>query len=621
VLPDVHLFEPSGYAGVFQHTVRIAQLLEGAGVRAVVHTGHQHEDVDGDQPVELCGCSWWPRDETRGAGRSREIARRFFASTLPHLHASSDRGSVVHLEGIAATGYLNAVALWAGRLDGRRVVYSPHDAFSRRGRLDAMALRLALRAPHDVLVHAERDVDLLRRMGIDALYSPLVQVVPSPSPEGCARWRERWGAGGEDQVVLFAGWIRPEKRLDLVIESAREWPSNRRLAVLGRDRGGWAECEALARRYGVAFTADVDFVDLADFTAAIAAADVVVAPHERASQSGVLSLASHLGVPAVAADVGGLRELAARTFAVGDVAALSRALDEVLANPGIASGTVDEDAALAAHLRAYGLAGSRRESERIRVMEMPLDAVTFADAVSRVETGMRGARGGAVLTPNLDVLRQYQRSPGLREAFESIELLVADGVPLVWASRLQGTPVPARITGTDMLWAAVELAAKHHASVFLAGGRPDVGARAAARLREAHPGLEVLSYPCFVRPGPIGAQLDELAAEIEAAQPGVVLIALPFPVQVHLIARMRRHAQSAWFVGIGSSLDFVNGDRARAPEWLQRLGLEWAHRVVLEPRVARRYLVHGIPFAVRLGMHALRGRRRSTAPPLHSASS
>jgi N-acetylglucosaminyldiphosphoundecaprenol N-acetyl-beta-D-mannosaminyltransferase len=326
-------------------------------------------------------------------------------------------------------------------------------------------------------------------------------------------------------------------------------------------------------------------------------------------------------VPAVAADVGGLRELAARTFAVGDVAALSRALDEVLANPGIASGTVDEDAALAAHLRAYGLAGSRRESERIRVMEMPLDAVTFADAVSRVETGMRGARGGAVLTPNLDVLRQYQRSPGLREAFESIELLVADGVPLVWASRLQGTPVPARITGTDMLWAAVELAAKHHASVFLAGGRPDVGARAAARLREAHPGLEVLSYPCFVRPGPIGAQLDELAAEIEAAQPGVVLIALPFPVQVHLIARMRRHAQSAWFVGIGSSLDFVNGDRARAPEWLQRLGLEWAHRVVLEPRVARRYLVHGIPFAVRLGMHALRGRRRSTAPPLHSASS
>jgi N-acetylglucosaminyldiphosphoundecaprenol N-acetyl-beta-D-mannosaminyltransferase len=244
--------------------------------------------------------------------------------------------------------------------------------------------------------------------------------------------------------------------------------------------------------------------------------------------------------------------------------------------------------------------------ERVRLMGMPLDAVSFADAVSRVETGMGAGRGGAVLTPNLDVLRQYQRSPGLQQVFESIELLVADGVPLVWASRVQGAPVPARITGTDMLWAAVELAAKHHARVFLAGGRADVGTRAAARLREAHPALEVRAHPCFVRPGPIGPQLDELAAEIEATQPGVVLVALPFPVQVHLIVRLRRHAPAAWFVGIGSSLDFVNGER-----------------VVLEPRVARRYLVDGIPFAVRLGTHALRERRRAreAASVLYSPSS
>jgi N-acetylglucosaminyldiphosphoundecaprenol N-acetyl-beta-D-mannosaminyltransferase len=261
-------------------------------------------------------------------------------------------------------------------------------------------------------------------------------------------------------------------------------------------------------------------------------------------------------------------------------------------------------------------------AERIRLMEMPLDAVTFADAVSRVETGMLAGRGGAVLTPNLDVLRQYQRSPGLQEAFESIDLLVADGVPLVWASRLQGAPVPARITGTDMLWAAVELAAKHHANVFLAGGRPDVGTRAAARLRQEHPELEVLAHPCFVRPGPIGSQLEELAGAIEAAQPGVVLVALPFPVQVHLIVTMRRQAPGTWFVGIGSSLDFVNGDRARAPEWLQRIGLEWAHRVLLEPRVARRYLVDGLPFAARLATHVvLERRRRGAAPPLESPAS
>jgi len=255
-------------------------------------------------------------------------------------------------------------------------------------------------------------------------------------------------------------------------------------------------------------------------------------------------------------------------------------------------------------------------------MGMPLDAVAFAEAVERVETGMREGSGGAVLTPNLDVLRQYTRSPGLQEAFESIDLLVADGVPLVWASRIQGAPVPARITGTDMLWAATELAATHRTTLFLAGGRPDAGPRAAERLREVHPTLEVLTHPCFVRPERIGTQLDALAAEIEAAQPGVVLIALPFSVQVHLIVRLRRSAPRTWFIGIGSSLDFVNGDRARAPEWLQRLGLEWAHRVVLEPTVARRYLVDGIPFAARLGAHAVRERlRRRATVPLQGSSS
>ena len=252
-------------------------------------------------------------------------------------------------------------------------------------------------------------------------------------------------------------------------------------------------------------------------------------------------------------------------------------------------------------------------AERIRLMGMPLDAVSHEQAVARVEAGLTQGHGGAVVTPNLDVLRQYQRSPALQRAFESIELLVADGVPLVWASRLQGAPVPARITGTDMLWAATELAASHDTTLFVAGGRPASGARAAERLREAHPGLRVLAHPCFVRPGPIWNQLDELCREIEAAQPGIVLVALPFAVQMHLMVTLRPRLPGTWFVGIGSSLDFINGDRARAPVWLQRIGLEWAHRVVLEPRVARRYLVDGLPFAARLGAHVLRERRLGAA--------
>jgi glycosyltransferase involved in cell wall biosynthesis len=129
--------------------------------------------------------------------------------------------------------------------------------------------------------------------------------------------------------------------------------------VLGPDRGGWQACEKLARRCGVDVASRIEFVELDDFTAALAAADVVVAPHERASQSGVLSLARHVGVRTVAADVGGLGELADRTFRSGDVDALSRALDAELAKDRPPPLSLDEQEALSAHLRAYDLADAR----------------------------------------------------------------------------------------------------------------------------------------------------------------------------------------------------------------------------------------------------------------------
>jgi glycosyltransferase involved in cell wall biosynthesis len=351
---EVHLFEPSGFAGVFQHTCRLGELLSRRDVRVVVHTGHQHERVTAEG-VELCRCSWWPRDQARGLRRSALIGVRFVTRTLPHLGRAVPRGAVLHVEGISAAGPLTLLALGLARLGGRRVVYSPHDTFSRRGRLDAVLLRLALRVPQDVVVHSHADVELLRASGVRAHFAPLVQLVPSPSELQRTRWREEWGASEGAEVVVFAGCIRPEKRLDLLIRSARAWPSNRVLAVVGEDRGAWAGCAALAREQGVELAARVEFVDLDEFTAALAAADVVVAPHDKASQSGVLSVAAQLGIPTVAAGVGGLGELASRTFAAGDVADLTRAIDAQLVEARRPPAPFEEELALRVHMGVYGL--------------------------------------------------------------------------------------------------------------------------------------------------------------------------------------------------------------------------------------------------------------------------
>jgi glycosyltransferase involved in cell wall biosynthesis len=350
---DVHLFEPSGYAGVYQHAVRLGELLTEEGHTVVLHTGHEHEPI-GARSVALCECSWWPHGNDRNALRSATIARRFVTQTLPHLRRSVSSRGLLHVQGIAAGGGLTLLTLAGARLAGCRVVYSPHDTFSRRGRLDHRLLDAALRLPQAVIVHSRADVAALRAAGVAAQCSPLVQLVPHPTADARQRWRERWCTDGEREVVLFAGFLRPEKRLDLLIESARTWPAGRKLAIVGEDRGAWASTASFLRRSGVAASVHIGFLELDDFAAALSAADIVVAPHGKASQSGVLSLARQLGTPTVAADVGGLSELASRTFAPGDVSSLTKAIELQLTDrAGGASPTIDEREAVAVHTRVY----------------------------------------------------------------------------------------------------------------------------------------------------------------------------------------------------------------------------------------------------------------------------
>jgi glycosyltransferase involved in cell wall biosynthesis len=346
---------------VFQHACQLADGLSRAGKHVVLHTGHQHEEV-AVTGVEICTCSWWPRHSSRTAIRTsiRQVAvgARLVAKTLPHLLRTTRRGAVLHVQGVAASGVLNWLTLWAARLCGRRVVYSPHDTFSRRGPVERVLLTLAYQPAHAIMVFSDADKQRLRPLGSRVFFSPLVQLVPQPSMERQLSWRREWRADRSEKVVLFAGFIRPERRLDLLIESARHWPVGRRLAVVGADWGDWSRCAQLARVYDVDIASRIGFVELDQFAAAIAAADVVVVPSDTASQSGVLVLAHELGTAAIAAAVGGMGELACRTFPPGDVEALNRALQVELDNASVVNQRPEvqqqEELAVKRHLCAYG---------------------------------------------------------------------------------------------------------------------------------------------------------------------------------------------------------------------------------------------------------------------------
>lgn len=265
--------------------------------------------------------------------------------------------------------------------------------------------------------------------------------------------------------------------------------------------------------------------------------------------------------------------------------------------------------------------GSRRPRERIALMGPAIDSITEADAIACIIDSLDRGEGGWVLTVNLDFLRQFSSRPEVRGLFDSADLVVADGMPLVWASRLQGTPLPERTAGSELVWSLTAEATLAGKSIFLLGDLPEAARMAERTLRANYPGVRIAgrhSPPLGFESDP--GELERIRSRLLQARPDIVYVALGFPKQELLISQLREDLPSTWFMGVGASLSFVGGRVRRAPTWMMRIGMEWAHRLAQEPRrLAKRYLVHGVPFGLRLLAHALvarvlRRRRHAPAP-------
>ncbi|HET9768331.1 MAG TPA: WecB/TagA/CpsF family glycosyltransferase [Thermoanaerobaculia bacterium] len=241
--------------------------------------------------------------------------------------------------------------------------------------------------------------------------------------------------------------------------------------------------------------------------------------------------------------------------------------------------------------------------ERIRIMGMAVGPGAEGDVVTEIVDAVERGRGHWTVTANLDHLRRYNSEPLARELIATADLAIADGMPLVWASRIAGTPLPERITGSNLIPPLCRAAAERGLGVVMLGGDEGAGERAAAALCTRYPGLEVRDAIC----PPYGFEHDEeqmgaIEQRLASAAPGLVFVGLGFPKQDLVIRRLRAVVPGAAYIGIGNALSFFSGDVSRAPRWARDNGLEWLHRVIVEPRrrdLAQRYLVNGAPFALR----------------------
>lgn len=231
-----------------------------------------------------------------------------------------------------------------------------------------------------------------------------------------------------------------------------------------------------------------------------------------------------------------------------------------------------------------------------------LHSITEARCVRHIVEELEGARGGWVVTHNLDHLRRLRVDRSFAELAAGASVAVADGMPLLWACALRGKPLPERVAGSNLIWSLSQAAATRRQSVYLLGGDPGTAEAAAAVLAETYPGLRIAGHSCpdvgFDRDS---TRLDRVVAEVAATAADIVYVALGSPKQEQFIDHARSALPKAWWLGIGISFSFVCGAVERAPEWMQEKGLEWAHRLAQEPRrLSRRYLVDGLPFAARL---------------------
>lgn len=247
----------------------------------------------------------------------------------------------------------------------------------------------------------------------------------------------------------------------------------------------------------------------------------------------------------------------------------------------------------------------------VEIMGMQVARLTETELVDHIVEELAAGRGGNVVTANLDILLRHHSDPQARQVYDAASLRVADGMPLVWASKVLAEPVPERVAGSTLLTTFAARAAREGLSMYLLGGTPQSAERAAGVLVESFPGLSVgansqLSFDAC----PLQAQVQAAVALLESEGPrDIVWVGLGSPKQEYLIQELRPHFPQAWMIGVGGSFSFLCGDIERAPEWAQRTGLEWLHRLSQDPkRLAKRYLGDNLPFLGRVMADSLRKR-------------
>jgi exopolysaccharide biosynthesis WecB/TagA/CpsF family protein len=241
------------------------------------------------------------------------------------------------------------------------------------------------------------------------------------------------------------------------------------------------------------------------------------------------------------------------------------------------------------------------------ILGAPIHAVTMEQALDLVHEAIVTHRPLQVGVVNAAKLVNMQRDARLRSSVLASDIILADGMSVVWASRVLGSPLPERVTGIDLMMRILERGNRAGYRVYLLGAKQEVVEEVARRIAADYPGVQVAGF----RNGYFGADDEaQIADAIAAAHADVLFVAMTSPKKEEFMARWETRLGVKVSHGVGGSFDVYTGVVSRAPASWQTLGLEWLYRVLQEPgRLWMRYLITNTLFIVLVARELLRTRR------------
>ncbi|WP_073589108.1 WecB/TagA/CpsF family glycosyltransferase [Anaerocolumna xylanovorans] len=239
-----------------------------------------------------------------------------------------------------------------------------------------------------------------------------------------------------------------------------------------------------------------------------------------------------------------------------------------------------------------------RKNKRIVILDTNIDALTARETVDVVEQYVIKKEPLHLMGVNADKINMLNENKRLKEIVNGCGVINADGISVILAGRFLGKALPERVAGIDLMQDLIDLCAKRGYKIYLLGAKEEIVKRVAEILKEKYKGLNIVGFHNgYFKED----RWFEIKEEIEAKQPDFVFVGITSPLKEYLVDYLQGQGLNCVFMGVGGSFDVISGAIPRAPEWMQRMNLEWLFRVMQEPRrLFKRYFVGNWKFLMLL---------------------